>query len=314
MSQYDKDKLKAVELEIKTVKARKLELLKKEKRPEGLTTDEQVELEDWKETLEELKKDKKYWEDIIKLATKNEPEVESKTFKEADSEWTSTVTGINTVYREWTSYQLDDSIYPSEHFNSRLTQSVSLVHMKNEAGRRFVLNDFLLDVLYRREFNELLRIFPEIRMEVSNIVGNKNRKIVGDIDYTIGFSSGLDIFDKASGKELHLVAIEAKVNWGLSDYWQCVAETATLHKSRKDAGKPKCCVWGVLSNAVDWQFIFIDEDGLLWQSEKISLELHTLKEEQVFKIYRLLYYVVKCCFEACTPTTTPISSVTDINV
>lgn len=72
-------------------------------------------------------------------------------------------------------------------------------------------------------------------------------------------------------KELHLIAIEAKTRWGEDDYWQCVAETATLYKSRKDAEKAKCSVWGVLSNATDWQFIFIDETGFLWTSEKISI-------------------------------------------
>ena len=83
----NKDELKVVELKIETVKARKLELLKKAKRAEGLTTDEQVELEefDWKETLQELKKDKKYWKDLIKIATKEEPKEESKSFREADS-------------------------------------------------------------------------------------------------------------------------------------------------------------------------------------------------------------------------------------
>jgi hypothetical protein len=61
-----------------------------------------------------------------------------------------------------------------------------LVHIKYKAGRRFVLNDFLLDILYRPEFKESFGIFPEIRMEASKIVGNKKRKIIGDTDYTIG--------------------------------------------------------------------------------------------------------------------------------
>ena len=185
MSQYDKDELKAVDLEIKTVKARKLELQKKAKRAEGLSTDEQVELEDVKETLQELQRRQKYWEDIIKITTKEEPKEESKSFREADSQWISSITSIDTNYREWKAFHLDDSINPSEHFYSRLKQSVSLVHMKYEAGRRFVLNDFLLDILYRPEFKVSLRIFPEIRMEASKIVGNKKRKIIGDTDYTI---------------------------------------------------------------------------------------------------------------------------------
>ncbi|KAJ3321658.1 hypothetical protein HDV06_003951 [Boothiomyces sp. JEL0866] len=312
MSEYDKDKLEAVELEIKTVKARKLELQKKAKRPEGLTTDEQVELEDLIETLQELKQQRRDWIEIIKLATKEEAKEESKSFREADGEWISSITSINTAYRQWTTYHLDDSIYPSEQFYSRLKQSVCLVHMKYEAGRRFVLNDFLLDVLYRPEFKESLRLFPEIRMEVSKIVGNKKRKIIGDTDYTIGLSGGLDIFDKAPIKELHLIAIEAKVSWDENDYWQCVAETATLFKSRKDAGKKRCSVWGVLSNATLWQFIFIDEEGLLWTSDEIPLNLRLQSKAQIVKVYRFLYFLVKSCFDACTPNSTPSSSLDDI--
>ncbi|KAJ3299472.1 hypothetical protein HDV03_003006, partial [Kappamyces sp. JEL0829] len=63
-----------------------------------------------------------------------------------------------------------------------------------------------------------------------------------------------------------------------------------------------------LSNAVDWQFVYIDEDGLLWTSERQSLSLRTYKEEKVIAIYRFLYYIVKCCFEASTPTPSPTSS------
>ncbi len=83
-------------------------------------------------------------------------------------------------------------------------------------------------------------------MEISETVGNKKRKIAGNTDYTIGLGKGYHIFGKAPPVELHLVAIEAKVDWGQSDYWQCVAETATLYKSRKDAGKRNCTVWSVV--------------------------------------------------------------------
>jgi hypothetical protein len=184
--------------------------------------------------------------------------------------------------------------------------------MKYEAGRRFVLNDFLLDILYRPEFKESLRIFPEIRMEASKIVGNKKRKIIGDTDYTIGLGKGYDIFSKVPPKDLHLIAIEEKTSWDEDDYWQCVAETATLYKSRKDAGKAKCSVWGVLSNATDWQFIFIDEKGFLWTSRKISITLRTLDAEEVVKVCRFLYFLVKSCFDACTPNPTTTSSLDNI--
>lgn len=70
-SQYDE--LKAVELKIETIKARNLELQKKAKIAEGLTTDEQVELEDLQETIQELKKDKKFWQDLITTKEDNIP-------------------------------------------------------------------------------------------------------------------------------------------------------------------------------------------------------------------------------------------------
>jgi hypothetical protein len=87
-------------------------------------------------------------------------------------------------------------------------------------------------------------------MEVSKTVGRKKRKIVGDTDYTIGFGKGMDLFGKTPPTELHLVAIEAKKDWGEGDLWQCVGNCYSL----KDAGKTKCSIWGVLSNAVIWQF------------------------------------------------------------
>jgi hypothetical protein len=34
-------------------------------------------------------------------------------------------------------------------------------------------------------------------------------------------------------------------------YGNCVAEAAALYKSRKDAAKSICSVWGILSNAID---------------------------------------------------------------
>jgi hypothetical protein len=49
----------------------------------------------------------------------------------------------------------------------------------------------------------------------------------------------------------------------------------------------------VLSNAVDWQFIIVDGMGLLWTSETISINLHSPKEEQNFKVYRFLYFLSK---------------------
>jgi hypothetical protein len=111
----------------------------------------------------------------------------------------------------------------------------------------------------------------------------------------------MDKFGTAPPRELHVVAVEAKTSFGDDDLWQCVAETATLYKSRKDADKRKKSVWGVLSNARLWQFIHIDEEGKLWRTDEFSLDLQAYDELKVNRIYRLLHFIVKCCHEACTP-------------
>ena len=120
--------------------------------------------------------------------------------------------------------------------------------------------------------------------------GPKKRKLNRKTDYAVGFGKDIDIFDNTPPCELHLIVIEAKnSSFDVFDLEQCVAETATLYKSRKDARKAKCAVWGVLSNATDWKFIHIDEDGKLWRSKVFLLELRSYNQDQVFFIYRLLY-------------------------
>ncbi|KAJ3346807.1 hypothetical protein HDU91_006954, partial [Kappamyces sp. JEL0680] len=77
--------------------------------------------------------------------------------------------------------------------------------MTNEASRRIVLNIFLTDILAKAEFESALRIFPELELTVTNIVGNKRQKLTGKVDYTVGFAKGKDIFDKIVPKESHLI-------------------------------------------------------------------------------------------------------------
>lgn len=238
-------------------------------------------------------------------------------FKDADDEWISQTTGIETKHRLWKGYPQED-VEPSSRFRQNFLDIGDSFHMTNEAGRRVFLNLFLTDIICRPEFKKSLRVFPEIRMQVIGTHGNKRRKLVGDTDYTIGFakrSDGepLDIFGKTAPKELHLLAIEAKCAWDKSDYWQCVAETATLHKIRKDSLK-NSEVWGVLSNATDWQFIYIDIESKLWTSKKLLLSIPLYDEGEIRAVYRFLHAMVKRCFEACTPTNTPSGSSDNLEV
>ena len=304
-------RLAAVEKEIKDLVKKQTRLQKKDH--QGTITDEErIDLVGIDKLLAEARDSKKYYVEIIKLAMKDEPPV-TKSFSEADSAWIQAVTGVNTDYRQWTDYVIDEAVHPGPEFKTAFERVGKAFHQQNEAGRRIFLNLFLSDIILRKEFGGALRIFPELQVTVVETNGPKKRKLSGVTDYTVGFGKGKDIFDNTIPREVHLVAVEAKTSIGQQDLWQCVAEAASLYKTRVDAGKANKRVWGILSNATQWQFVLINEDGLLWQSEEFQLNLRSYVESKVLQVYRIVHYIVKCCNEACTLPQSTASSVVSLN-
>ncbi len=306
----DRQQLAAVEQKIEDLVKKQTRLQRKEHKG-TITDEEEIELAGIDKLLDDARDSKKNYVELIRLAIKEPPE--SKTFSEADSEWIQAVTGVNTTYRKWTGYTIDVNIQPRPGFQTKFEEVARSFHQQNEAGRRIFLNLFLSDIILREEFGGALRIFPELQVSVVETKGSKKRKLKGITDYTIGFGNGKDIFDNAIPPEVHMVAVEAKPSIGEQDTWQCVAETSSLYKIRVDAGKASKRVWGILSNAKQWQFIHIDEDGLLWRSEDFLLDLRSYDEAKVLQVYRIVHYIVKCCHEAGTPPPSLASSVISLN-
>jgi hypothetical protein len=307
----DRQQLAAVEQKIEDLIKKQTRLQKKD-RQGTITDEEEIELAGIDKLLAEARASAKRYDSYIKLAMKDEPP-ESKSFSEADSEWIQAVTGVNTTYRKWTGYTIDVNIQPRPGFQTKFEEVARAFHQQNEAGRRIFLNLFLSDIILREEFGGALRIFPELQVTVVETNGPKKRKLNGITDYTVGFGKGKDIFDNTIPREVHLVAVEAKTSIGDQDLWQCVAEAASLYKTRVDAGKAKRSVWGILSNAETWKFIFIDEAGLLWRSGPFNIDLCSYTETEVLQVYRIVHYIVKCCHEACTPPPSMASSVVSLN-
>ncbi|KAJ3199693.1 hypothetical protein HDU67_002610, partial [Dinochytrium kinnereticum] len=303
MLETQKQQLAAVEQEIKDLIDQRA-ALKKVERKQVLTSDEQDELARLEMRLAEAREQRK---DYLKLAIKEPPE--SKSFSEADSDWIQAVTGVNTTYRKWTGYVIDETVLPGPEFKTAFERVGKAFHQLNEAGRRIFLNLFLSDIILRPEFDEALRIFPELDVTVVETKGPKKRKLSGRTDYTVGFAKGKDIFNNTIPRDVHLVAVQAKTSIGEEDLWQCAAEAASLYKTRVDAGKVNRSVWGILSNAKQWQFLYIDEDGFMWQSDDFLMNLRSYDELQVLQVYRIVHYIVKCCHEACTPPPSTASSV-----
>jgi hypothetical protein len=117
------------------------------------------------------------------IKEEHEPAESYKSFGEADEEWISRVTGINCKPLDWDlTLELNESVVdPSRKFQKHFEEAVQAFHMGTEAGRRILLNLFLLDIIMLPEFNHTLRIFPEIEMSAST-TGLKKRKLNGKTD------------------------------------------------------------------------------------------------------------------------------------
>ncbi|KAI9341217.1 hypothetical protein BDR26DRAFT_334014 [Obelidium mucronatum] len=287
---FNVSQLQAVALQIEVETKEMFKLMSETKRPpKGLTVHEALVLRE--EKMAYLKNWEEFWTNKI-------GETELKSFKEADRKWTQRVTGINIDYRHLDPY-LPTGIHPLRGFQKQYIEAANYVHMENEGGRRFVLNLFLLDIVKRPEFNGRLKIFPNVLMDAAQSTNDGEIQLTGIVDYIIGsYPDGLEAFDVGAPEGIHFIATEASVKWRTEDFWRCVAEAATLFKTKKDAGETDCSVWGVASNAKNWQFIHIDNCGLMWRSSELSLNLGIFPKDEVTKIYRFLYVAVNSCFKA----------------
>jgi hypothetical protein len=197
----------------------------------------------------------------------------------------------------------DTSVVPSDVLRQIFQKIGNVVSIYKEAGRRFFLNEFLVDIVSREQFRNALGIHPEYEFSVRAFSdAGEQSQLSGVADYAIGRSERTSrLSGKDPPKEIHLIVAEAKRDWPNESFWQCVAQTAALYKARKDAGKKACNVWGILSNAELWRFVHIDETGQLHATKPLYLNLGAYNECEVLKIYRHIYHIVNAAFNASPP-------------
>jgi hypothetical protein len=231
--------------------------------------------------------------------------IKSIPFTEAQAMDIAEVTGINVYHKPYTIPLLDERVVPSEDFLKQLEKNNKVWSLNSEASRRTVIDLFLRDVIVRDEFDKM-RIFCELNMSV--VDENRTKKLNGDVDYTIGYAGDMPIDQYFPPEDSHLIVFEAKKDWPNDSHWQCIAQAATLYKTRKDQNKRNPRVWGILSNANNWKFIHINNDGQLFVSGKYFSGIPTMcTEDQISTIYRIIHHIVKQAYES-SPTTTPVQS------
>jgi hypothetical protein len=219
-----------------------------------------------------------------------------------DEQIMSSITGVSTDQKPWSVAHI--KMVLSDDLVAQFKKNCKIWVMNSEASKRTAIDMVLRDVVAREEFNGL-KIFCEVYFEVVSVVGNKRRKLTGRNDYNVGHA-GL-IASLSPPKHTHLIAVEAKKNWDDEDVKQCINEAGAIHKARKEEGKGNSKVWGIITNGGLWRFLKIDNDGQVFVTDPYVLNLTTYDEEQLLRVYCLVYHVVKCSFEA-SPTTTPASS------
>jgi hypothetical protein len=257
--------------------------------------------------LAELEKDKEEWGSRLTFAQMMNPDVEEYTFKGVENRVIASITGVNTVRKLWQDVALDQTVFPSEGFKDQYDKNCRVWSMSSQASRRTFIDLILRDVVAREEFIGELRIYCELSMTVESVTGNKKRKLSGKHDYTIGHADGEDIHSFLPPKESHIIAVEAKKAWDEDDVWQCIAEAAALFRTRKDAKKQNCNVWGICSNASKWKFIYIDNGGQLWASDEFALGIPMVRDELILTVYRFVHFIVTQCY-LCSTQTTPVLS------
>jgi hypothetical protein len=231
--------------------------------------------------------------------------IKSIPFAAAKAQEIAEITGVNIHSKPYPPFTLDESVNPSDDFMAQLRKNNKVWSLNSEASRRTIIDLFLRDVVSRDEFNKM-RIFCELNMTA--VEANRKRKLNGDIDYTIGHAGNMPLDEYSPPKDSHLIVFEAKKDWPNDSVWQCVAEAATLHKIRKDKKKSNPRVWGILSNANNWKFIHIDNDGQLFVSDQYVLQIPTVwSEGEICTIYRIIHHIVLQSYLS-SPTTTPNQS------
>ncbi|KAI3655818.1 hypothetical protein MP638_004421 [Amoeboaphelidium occidentale] len=244
-----------------------------------------------------------------------EPEVVEQEAKltKATYEQIEIATGVKgTVRSIW---NIDTSEYKEtpvpETLLKEAQRKLRVIRLKNETAKRMLIDTFVEHAVDNSLFENKLNIYVEIDVAAESLSTDRRKKqrINGSIDYAVfPLTDRTKDEDKAIPVESLFIVVKAKAKTLAGECLrQCIAEAATVHKARKDAGKQNKQVWGVVTSGDTWRFIHIDNNGSVAVTHKYSIKSLTydeLNENEVKEIYQVLHYVIGLAFKA-SPTTTP---------
>ncbi|KAJ3103946.1 hypothetical protein HDU96_009089 [Phlyctochytrium bullatum] len=211
----------------------------------------------------------------------------------AGREWVQCVTGVDLRFQTWDLCSIDQTVFPRSTFRTSLEEIAQVFDLSTAAGTRTVLNLFLTDVILRPEFAGALRICSGINLSVES-GGVSSLRLEGKLQYAVRV---LPASRSESRPQDVVVGVVDEGAAGRS-LWLCAVHASAVYKTRVCERRPRKSVWGLVAGTDAWQFVSIDEAGRLSGSGRFPLNLCTYDEEEVMGLYRMVYHVVKCAYDA----------------
>lgn len=229
------------------------------------------------------------------------PKEVSMTYGRAEMSFISETTEVQEVPTVWQNILsfADDSVAPSEEFIELFRKNCSVFESAFEASRRTVIDLFLREIV--SQFPEFQVICEYDMMQVNEA---KRRRLIGRCDYVI--------CHRGSRNLPLLIVTEAKC-WNTESRLQCIGECASIHYRKKQARMANCSVYGIISTGRNWEFVFINQEGLVSVSMEIPLSFMDSAVEgkdlqKLRLIYRLVHYVIHKSYINSPRTTPNVSS------
>jgi hypothetical protein len=223
--------------------------------------------------------------------------LESMAYGKAKMLFISECTEVEENQEVWENIPVDESISPCAELVELFKKNCSVFAFDTEASRRTVIDLFL---------REIVSQFPafQVNCEYNMTLTNnfKKKRLNGQCDYTI--------CHRGRPNDPHLVVVKSIMTIK-ETVLQCIGECASIHYRRKKAEMPNRRVYGIHSTGNIWKFIFISQEGVVYVSGEMYLNVDRYVEESFNLIYRSVYYVIQQSFLN-SARTTPNTSTANI--
>lgn len=237
---------------------------------------------------------------------------QERSFEDGDASWVRSVTHVNIASQCTAPMPIDTTIQYHPDLIQELQSVTRVFCMVSKTSRCVFVESLLRSIVTGHDdFHTTMRIFPSLELTVESMRGSSViRKIHGKVDYGIGRAQDQDMFCKGFPQHVcvavHVTAqpLDHDALHSLSTQMACLHKLQLdrrLQQEETSHDDGSFGIWGILTNAEQWQFLALNEHGPLQCSCIYSLNLKSIyvyeHKETLLVIYQLIYSIVKRCMQ-----------------